>query len=86
MKLAISPVLIKSYRILFIIVWNIARKFLSSKKIIVGLNDLSRVMNGAFHLSPSFIHILLYSYHKSNFVNTFFVSIFSTISEMRGKV
>ena len=60
-KLATSPVLIKSYRISFIIVLNIARKLVSPKNITVGLNNSSKV------------------------VNTAFIPIFSTISEIRGK-
>ena len=58
-KLAIFPVLIKSQRILFIIIWNITREFMSPKNITVGLNNSSRVMNAAFHSSPSFICTLL---------------------------
>jgi len=59
MKLATSLMLIKSQRILFIIVWNVTREFLSPKNITVGSNDSSGVMNIAFHLSSSFICILL---------------------------
>ena len=70
-KLATSPVLIQSLKILFIIVYNIASEFVSPKNIIVGLNNPSRVMNTAFYLFPSFIHILLYPHYRSNFVNTF---------------
>ena len=85
MKLTTFPVLIKSLRISFIIVWNIARKFVSSKSITVGSNDLSRVVNATFYLSFSFIHTLLYFYYKSIFINTFFILIFSTISEIGDK-
>ena len=77
MKLAISLVLIKSHRILFIIIWNIAGGLVSPKNITIGLNNPSRVVNATFHLSSSFIHILLYPHHKSNLLNTFFVPIFS---------
>ena len=49
MKLATSLVLIKSYRILFIIVWNVARKLVSPKNITVGSNDPSRVINADFY-------------------------------------
>ena len=85
MKLATSPVLIKFHRILFIIVWNIARKLVSPKNIIVGSNNSSRVVNATFHLFSSFIYILLYSHLKFNFVNIFFVPMFSTISKIKGK-
>ena len=37
-KLATSPVLTKSYRISFIIIWNIARELVSPKNITVSLN------------------------------------------------
>ena len=66
-------------------VWNIAGELIRPKNITVSSNDPSDVMNAAFYLSPSFICILLYPYHKSNLVNTFFVSIFSMISEIKGK-
>jgi len=36
---------------------------------IICLNDPSKVMNAAFHLSSSYIYILLKLYLKSNFVN-----------------
>ena len=85
MKLATSPVLIKFYRILFIIIWNIARKFISPKNITVSSNNPFRVVNAAFYSFPSFIYILLYLYHNFNFVNTFLVPIFSTISKIRDK-
>ena len=84
-KLTTFPVLIRSYKISFIIVWNIASEFVNPKNIIVGLNDPSGVVNTTFHSSPSFILILLYPHHKSIFVNTLFVLMFSTMSEIKGK-
>ena len=51
MKLLTAPVLIKSQRILFIIIWNIIGEFLSQKNITVGSNDPSGVMNTTFHSS-----------------------------------
>ena len=59
MKLAASPVLIKFYKILLIIVWNIAGEFISPKNITIGSNNPSGVMNAAFYLSLSFICTLL---------------------------
>ena len=57
MKLATSLVLIRSQRILFIIVWNIAGEFSDPKNITVGLNNPSRVVNATFHLfSPLFVY------------------------------
>jgi len=66
-------------------VWNVMGKFVNLKNITVGSNDPSGVVNTAFHSSPSFIHTLLYPHCKSIFVNTFFVPIFSTMSEIKGK-
>ena len=66
-------------------VWNVASELVSPKNITVGSNVLSSVVNTTFYLSPSFIHTLLYSYLKSIFVNTFLVSMFSIISEIKGK-
>jgi len=83
-KLATFPVLIRSYRISFIIVWNVAGEFVNSKNIIVGLNDPSGIVNTTFHLFPSFILTLLYLYHKSIFVNIFFIPMFSIMSEIKG--
>ena len=39
MKLVTSLVLIKSYRISFIIIWNIVRELVSPKNITIGSND-----------------------------------------------
>ena len=58
-KLTTFPVLIKLLRILFIMAWNIVSEFVSSKNIIVGLNNPSGVVNIIFHLSSFFICILL---------------------------
>jgi len=57
----------------FIIVWNIAGEFVSSKTITVSSNNLSSVINTAFYLSSFFIYTLLYSQCKSSLVNTFFI-------------
>ena len=86
MKFTTFPVLIKSYRILFIIVWNIAGKFISPKNITIGLNDSSNIINAAFHSSSFFIYTLLYPHYKSNLINTSFVPIFFTISKINSKV
>ena len=57
MKLTTSPVLIKSYKISFIIIWNVAGELVSPKNITVGSNDSSGVVNTAFYLSSFlFIH------------------------------
>ena len=84
-KLTTSPVLIKSHMISFIIVWNIAGEFVSLKTITVSSNNLSSVINTAFYLSSFFIYTLLYSQCKSSLVNTFFILIFSIMSEIKDK-
>ena len=48
-KLATLLVLMKSYRILFIIVWNIVSELVSPKNIIISLNDSSSIVNAVFH-------------------------------------
>jgi len=85
MKLTTFPVLIKSYRISFIIIWNITEELISLENITVGSNNSSRVVNTVFHSCLFFIHTLLYHHLRSDLVNTFFVPIFSIISEIRGK-
>ena len=84
-KLATFPVLMRSYRILFIMVWKVACKFVNLKNITVSSNDPFDVVNAAFHSSLSFIHTLLYPYLRSIFVNTLFVPMFSTISKIKDK-
>ena len=85
MKFATLPVLMRSCRISFIMVWNITSELVSPKNITVSLKNLFGIVNAAFYSSPFFICILLYPYHKSIFVNTFLVPISFTMSEMRGK-
>ena len=59
MKLATFPVLIKLYKISFIIVWNISEELVSSKNKTIGSNNLFGAVNTIFHLSFSFIYTLL---------------------------
>jgi len=56
---------------MFIIAWNMASEFFNPKNMTVGSNDLSGSCKGCFPL-------------RSIFVNTFFIPIFSTISEISG--
>ena len=84
MKAATFLVLIRSLSNSFIIVWNVAGKLVRPKNMTRGLNDLSGIVNTALHLSLSFILTLLYPYLRSIFVKTFFVPIFSRISNIRG--
>jgi len=44
---------------MFIIIWKVAREFVSLKNITVGSNRPSGVRKAAFHLSPSLILMLL---------------------------
>jgi len=64
--------------------WNMASEFVSPKNMTVGLKDPSGVVKAAFHSSPCFILILLYSYFKFIFVNIFLVPMFLIISEISG--
>ena len=47
-KLATLPVLIKSYMILFIIIWNVVGELIMLRSITVGLNDSYEVVNTTF--------------------------------------
>ena len=57
------PSFIKSLRILFIIVWNIASEFIILKNITVGLKEPICVINTPFYLFPSLILTLLNPYY-----------------------
>src|SRR6266436_866442 len=54
-----SPLWMKSWRISFIIIWNIVGELHSLKNMTVGSNSPQLVWNAAFHSSPSLIHMLL---------------------------
>ena len=58
----------KSQNIWFIIVWKVAGELQSLKNITSGSNSPLLVQNTAFHSSPSFILILLYSHQISSLV------------------
>ena len=85
MKAATLPILIKSLSNSFIIAQKVTGEFVSPKNMTVGSNDPLGIVKAIFHLSPSFIHTLLQLYLKSIFVNTFFVPIFFTTSDIKGK-
>src|SRR5258708_35737660 len=53
-----SPLWMKPWRILFIIIWNIMGELHSLKNMTVGSNSPQLVQNTAFHSSPSLIHML----------------------------
>ena len=83
-KAVTFPVLIKSLSNLFIIVWNIVGKLVSPKNITVSSKDPSGVVNTTFHSFFFFILMLLYPHLRSIFVKTFFVPVFSRMSDIRG--
>ena len=58
-KLTTYLVSIKSLSNSFIMAWNVAGKFIKPKNIIVGSNNSSDIVKTTFHLSLSFILILL---------------------------
>src|SRR5258708_35584736 len=63
-----SPLWIKSQRISFIIIWNIAGELHSPKNMTVGSNSPQLVQNAAFHSSPSLICMLLNPHQRSSTV------------------
>src|SRR5258708_38828084 len=58
----------KSWRILFIIIWNIVGELHSPKNMTVGSNSPWLVWNTAFHSSPSLICTLLNPHQRSSTV------------------
>src|SRR6266478_3679910 len=57
------------WKMVFIIIWNVAGELVSPKNIMVGLNRPSGVRKVAFHSSPSLILMLLYPHLTATFVN-----------------
>jgi len=78
------PLFIKSFKILFIIAWNIASKFVISKNITVGSKEPMCVVNAPFYSSLSFILILLNPYLRSILVNTFLLPMLLINSVING--
>jgi hypothetical protein len=73
--MAISSMYIESHpwatylwKIVFIIIWNVAGELVRPKNIMVGLKSPSRVRKAAFHSSPGLIQMLLYPQWTSNLV------------------
>ena len=62
------PLAIRSLKIVFIIVWNVAGELVSPKNMTVGSKSPSGVKNAAFDSSPGLIRMLLYPHLMSNFV------------------
>ena len=81
---ATLPSFIKSLKILFIITWNVASKFVIPKNITVGSKDPICIANILFHSSPFFILILLNLYLRSILVNTFLLPMLSINSVING--
>src|SRR5260221_7129044 len=79
-----SPLWMKSWRILFIIVWNIAGELHSMKNMMVGSNSPWLVWNTAFHSSSSLICMLLNPQWRSSRVKNLASWRQVRMSETRG--
>src|SRR6266478_5131751 len=55
-------------KMVFIIIWNVAREFVRPKNMTVGSNSPSGVRKVAFHSSPSLMRMLLYPHWTLTFV------------------
>src|SRR5258707_12483339 len=80
-----SPLWMKSWRILFIIIWNVVGELHSLKNMTVGSNSPRLVWNAAFHSSPSLIHTLLNPHQRSSTVKNLALWRWVRTSEMRGR-
>src|SRR6266576_6965520 len=56
------------WKMVFIIIWNVAEELVRPKNITIGSNSPSRVRNAPFHSSPSLMRTLLYPHRTSNLV------------------
>src|SRR5260221_8210652 len=74
----------ESWRISFIIVWNVAGELHSLKNMTVGSNSPQLVWNAAFHSSPSLIHTLLNPHWRSSTVKNSPLQRGVRTLEMRG--
>src|SRR6266436_5290058 len=79
-----SPLWMKSQRISFIIIWNVAGELHSPKNMMVGSNSPWLVQNTAFHSSPSLICMLLNPHQRSSMVKNSASQRWVRTSEMRG--
>ena len=64
-----NPSVIRSLKIWFIIVWNVAGELVSPKNMTVGSNRPWLVLNAAFHWSP-LMRMLLYPHRMSSLVKS----------------
>src|SRR5260221_9121023 len=78
------PLWMKSQRISFIIIWNVAGELHSPKNMMVGSNSPWLVWNAAFHSSPSLIHTLLNPHQRSSTVKNSVSQRRVRKSKMRG--
>src|SRR6266481_2640900 len=77
------PLWMKSWRISFIIIWNIAGELHSPKNMTVGSNSPQLVWNTAFHSSPSLIHMLLNPHQRLSTVKNLVSQRWVRTLEMR---
>ena len=72
------------WNMVFIIIWNVAGKFVSPKNMTVGSKSPSGVRKAAFHSSPGLMQMLLYPHQMSNLVNRVHPASLSTMDGMSG--
>ena len=85
MYITTHPSIISSLKISFIMVWKVAGELVNPKNITKGSNNPQFVLNAAFHLSPSFIRILLQPHLTSILENIFAWLSLSISSDMSGR-
>ena len=78
------PIMINSWKISFIMFWNVLGLLQSPKNITNGSNSPLLVMNAAFHSSPSLMRMLLYPHLTSNFVKNLAPVNLFIVSPRRG--
>src|SRR6266576_6094924 len=79
-----QPFATSVWKIVFIIIWNVAGELVNPKNMTVGSNNPSGVRNAPFHSSPSLMRMLLYPHRTSNFVNRVLLLRRSIVWGMRG--
>jgi len=75
----------RSWKIVFIIVWNMAEELVSLKNMTIGLYRPSLVMKATFHQSLSLIRTLLYPHSMLNLVNKVQLCSWSVSCGIRGR-
>ena len=79
------PTMMRSLKISFIMVWNVAGLLVSSKNMTGGLKRSWFVWKVTFHSSPSFIHTLLNPHCTSSLVKYFALQSWVMSSKMIGR-